>query len=100
MRIVITYRDRHGCLLRFVRHRRYAQRTPVLNLRRTYNAIARNAAVSAAKPDIRKIAKKLKPSSDHRLTMTRSAEMSEVVGDELERVALYSVMAVIVVSFI
>ena len=85
-----------------IRHRGYAQRTPVfyLNRRRAYKAIAMNAAVSAAKPDIRKIAEKLKPSSDHRLTMTRSAEMSEVVGDELERVALYSVMAVIVVSFI
>jgi hypothetical protein len=83
-----------------IRHRGYAQRTPVfyLNRRRAYKAIAMNAAVSAAKPDIRKTAEKLKPSSDHSPTMTRSAETSEVVGDELERVDWYTVMVVIVAS--
>jgi hypothetical protein len=57
-----------------------------------------NAAVSAAKPDIRKPAEKPKPSSDPRPTMTRSAETSGVVGDELERVDWYTVMVVIVAS--
>ena len=69
-----------------------------MNRRPAYKVIARNAAVSTAKPDITRTAEKLKPSSDHRPTMTRSAVTSEVVGDELERVDWYTVMVVIVAS--